>query len=473
MCSACSGFLDTKPFNSLEQSEFYQTEKQINLATIGLYGTLQDFFKSNYPTLTELPSDNMYSANGSTATDGQFDGFAIQPLNSILSSAWSSLYHSILQCNLLLEKAPAVEYSSPVDSIRFQAEARYVRAMDYFSLVRMFGNVPKVTKPQTVEESRKVVRDSAESIYEEVIIKDLLFAAENLPASYSGNDYGRATKYAALSLLGKVYLTLHRYQDCADALLPVIESKQYSLLPNFADIFDPANAGNAEMIFEVQFEGGNLGEGSRWSFNSHPRDLAGYFGISSTDQGIPTKSIINAMDKQSARYDGSLGTATYKGKTANYVKKHYMDFTVQNSSDDNWPYLRYADILLMYAEAMNETLESPSEEIIEYVNQIRRRAYALPIAGTDKSHDLQAIQVLSRDSFRTAVWEERRLELAFEGHRWFDLVRTGQMVDVMRDHIDSEFNGKYTVHPYNVLFPVPQAQIDINPLLRPNNEGYN
>ena len=146
-----------------------------------------------------------------------------------------------------------------------------------------------------------------------------------------------------------------------------------------------------------------------------------------------------------------------------------MDHTMQNQSDDNWPLLRYADVLLMYAEALNETSGTPPQEAIELVNQIRRRAFGLP-QNAISARDLWPSMTADTESFRNAIYLERRLELAFEGHRWFDLIRTGTYQTVMNSHFGS--SSPYKVESYHRLFPVPQQEIDINPLLKPNNEGY-
>ena len=461
-------FLERDPYTSIAFNNVYKTEKDMNLAANGLYGVLQSFYQTYYPEYSELPSDNLNCGNGSSDTGGQFDFFTLTPTNSFLSNAWNSSYHIIHQCNLVLKYNPGIDYSSDSLKNRIEGEARFVRGLTYFNLVRMFGDIPIVDHIQTQAEARAARRDPAADVYE-LIISDLSTAVSLLPASYSGDNIGRATKYAAETLLAKVYLTIHEYDDVLPLLEDVISSKKYQLLPNYGDIFLPENAGNKEMIFEIQFEGGNLGEGSRWGFRAHPRAIAGAMGISASDASIPSKSIMNALGTGNPRADASYGAMTYSGTTRNHLKKHYMEHGVQNSSDDNWPLLRYADVLLMYAEAHNETVDTPDSLDIDYINQIRRRAYGLN--KTDTSKDVNNLEKMDKVAFRNTIWKERRLELAFEGHRWFDLVRTGEYVTVMNEHALDE-GKQITVHDWNNLYPVPQAQIDINPNLLPNNPGY-
>jgi len=471
-------FLNRKPYADIDSEDFYTSQKNIEIAAVGLYGTLQNFYDPNYPSIGELPGDNASDGSGAATASGQLDKFTIIPNNSILSAVWRDSYRSILQSNKILASTPLVEFVDEDKKKQVEGEARFVRALSYFNLVRMFGKVPLDTLVLTQEQARKSIRNEVEDIYE-VIVHDLEMASTQLPGVYTGNGIGRATKWAALTLLGKVYLTKHEFDKAVDPLKTVVEDGPYTLLPNYADIFDPKNANHAESIFEIQYEGGTLGEGSRWSFISHPNALQEVMGISAGNRLVPTGSIINLFTAEgegtSPRYQATIGTMQYQNASgatlsARHVKKHYMDHTMQNQSDDNWPLLRYADVLLMYAEALNEISGTPPVEAIEYVNQIRRRAFGEPI-NVVGSHELTPAKIADTDSFREAIYLERRLELAFEGHRWFDLVRMNTYVEVMNDYFGS--NSPYKVEPYHRLFPVPQREIDINPLLKPNNEGYN
>lgn len=349
-------------------------------------------------------------------------------------------------------------------------------------MVRMFGKVPLSLKVLTQAEARQSVRNEVDDVYK-AIVEDLDIAVANLPQNYAGKNIGRATRGAANALLGKVYITQNKFQQALAPLQNVVESGVYSLLPVYADIFNPTNANNKESVFEIQYEGGTLDEGSVWGFKAHPRTLANVMGISTADATIPTVDIINVFEsdsvgeKTSPRYIETIGTMYYTNTAGasvgvKHVKKHYMDHPIQNQSDDNWPLIRYADVLLMYAEALNETEGAPSSRAIELVNQVRRRAFGLPVSGTDKTKDLPVEKTTSPAAFREAIYLERRLELAFEGHRWFDLVRTGSFVTVMNNHFNTYFNSNFKAEPYQQVFPVPQRELDINPLLKPNNDGY-
>lgn len=482
MVACKKGFLDRQPYSNISSGSFYDSENRIEIAAIGLYGTLQTFYRTNYTEFAELPSDNAYTTAGTGDAYGQFDKFTLNATNGLLSTAWTNSYQSILQCNMVLQSLPDVSFSEEHYKKQIEGEARFVRALNYFNLVRMFGKVPLVLKVITQAEARQSLRNEIEDIYN-AVISDLNIAIDYLPQSYTGANIGRATKWAAAALLGRIYITRNQFQEALVPLRNVVESNAYSLLPAFADIFNPANANNKESIFEIQYEGGTLDEGSVWGFKAHPRTLANVMGISTADATIPTVDIINTFEsdsvgeKTSPRYLGTIGTMSYTNTSGasvavKHVKKHYMEHAVQNQSDDNWPLIRYADVLLMYAEALNETEGTPPATAIELVNQVRRRAFGLSVSGADKTKDLPAEKTGTKEVFREAVLLERRLELAFEGHRWFDLVRTGRFVTVMNNHFKTYFNNSYKAEPYQQLFPVPQRELDINPLLKPNNDGY-
>ena len=466
ICSC--NLLDLPVKNNVEKKNFYKTENDIKLAVTGAYGTLASLYYANYVHFSELPSDNVHTT-GESSDLSHLDKFSFSSVNSVLKSGWQNAYRCISNVNEILEAIPDIDFSSKEIHDQYLGEALFIRALSYFNLVMMFGDLPLVDRVITQEEARNMTRTSAETIYSKLIIPDLTNAINMLPAKYGEENIGHATKWAAASLLGKVYLTIHDYEGAEDILRQVIDAKAYSLLPNYADIFNPDNANHAESIFEIQFEKSRTG-GSFWSCAAHNQSLSAEFGVACASATMPTASIRNAMDPASARYAASIGRGKNNGPY--YIKKHYMELSIQNHSDDNWPVLRYADVLLMYAEASNELTEAPSATAIEYVNKIRRRAYGLDIDTVSPEHDLTPADIVDKETFRHVVWDERRVELAFEGHRWFDLVRTGEYYNVMNEHFAEEFGGVYNVESYNNLFPIPQYEIDVNPNLAPNNPGY-
>lgn len=472
--SSCTDFIDREPYSEISSDNFYNTEAKLDLAVVGLYGTLQDIYRSDYVLVSDLPADDSQDGNGGTSVSGELDKFSVSTTNNTIERVWILSYKSILQTNKILEALSEVDFVETEKKEQIQGEALFVRALNYFNLVRIFGKVPLEIKPISQVEARQSTRAEVSDVYN-LIIEDLESASLLLPKSYSGNNIGRVTSWAALSLLGKVYLTAQRFEEAITPLQNVVQNGPFKLLDDYAAIFDPKNANHEESIFEIQYEGGTLDEGSQWGFKAHNRSLAVPLGISAGAQTMPTADIINLFksgavgEENSPRFLATIGNT----EGVNHVKKHYMELAFQNQSDDNWPLIRYADILLMYAEVLNETSATPTEEAIEYVNQIRRRAFGLPTNQSDPSIDLDFFDTEDQSTFRETIYLERRLELAFEGHRWFDLVRTNRYVSVMNTFFESYNNGIYKVESYHKLFPLPQRELDINPLLKPNNDGYN
>lgn len=460
--------LDRPVYDRIESKTFYKNEKDINLAVIGSYGTLGAIYAADFVKYAELPSDNS-STVGDTGDHALLDKFIVSPVNPVIQSAWRLHYRCIANVNDILAAIPNITFTSDEKADQYKGEALFIRALCYFNLVRLFGDVPYIDRPITVEESQQLSRTDKAKVYADLIIPDLQAAKALLPAKYSGEDIGRITSGAAQTLLGSVYLTTYDYENCVNELGDLIAKKRYSLLPVYADIFNPDNANHAESIFEIQFEKGYTG-GSQWSCQAHSRELAETLGVSTAAVTVPTSDLISLFDTGSARYQATIGKLpNASNKQVSHVKKHYMELSIQNHSDDNWPVLRYADVLLMYAEALNELNATPTQEAIDCINQIRRRAYAVE----DNSQDLTPAEVIDQQTFREVIAEERRFELCFEGHRWFDLVRTGKYVEVMNAHFERYNSGAYNVENYNNLFPVPQREIDVNPNLLPNNPGFN
>ena len=302
-----------------------------------------------------------------------------------------------------------------------------------------------------------------------------------LPSTQESSAVGRVTKGAALSLLGKVYLTQKDYSNAVSTLNQVL-SMGYSLLPNYALVFDPTFKNHPESIFDIQFQGNNdLGEHSGFTYAFYPRLSDGlvipFPGVSGGGWNIPSLDMIDSYEAGDLRKDASLAEGYYDQDNnwvaIPFIKKYYHDHSIQGRPDDNWPAIWYADVLLMLAEAINE--ESGPNRAYTYMNQVRVRAGLAPLDGLDKA------------SFRTAVLKERRMELAFENHRWFDLKRTNtpeEMGAILNAYGEIEkanpttsrggfgfTESEYSFEPHEYLFPIPDTEILLNPELT-QNPGY-
>ena len=220
--------LDRPVYDNVEHDNAYRTDSDIELAVNGVYGLLDNLFTTNFVNLSELPGDNAQTV-GENTDRALIDKFSCSPVNSLLESAWSASYRCISNANEVIAAIPNVEFSDPDKKDQYLGEVYFIRALCYFNLVRWFGDLPLINAPISIEQSMKLTRTKAETIYDELIIPDLTNAMNLLPDAYSGEEIGRATSGAAASLLGKVYLTLHDYENAATVLEDVITSERYSL----------------------------------------------------------------------------------------------------------------------------------------------------------------------------------------------------------------------------------------------------
>lgn len=338
----------------------------------------------------------------------------------------------------------------------------------YFNLVRMFGQVPLV-----IEENSPLLPGKAtvDAIYAQ-IITDLGDAAIALPLSYTaGNGRGRATRGAANAILAKVYLTRKNWEQASIAAKKVIDSNEYSLWEDFADVFKLSSRGGKEAIFSVGFgdAGGAISFWEVGQFNVRllPTALSAEGVQNAQGWQFPTLYTYNQFEADDRRravtfiteINDPAGAYTIRP----YVKK-YWDRVAEpqgNSSSNDFPVIRYADVLLMYAEAQNELGNTiPAHQ---YINMVRKRAR---FNGTTYVNAVPDYSGLSKDQFRDAVLKERMMEFVFEGQRWFDLVRMGKL-----EQLVPQAKAGVVPAPRNNLFPLPQREVDLNPNLG-QNEGY-
>ncbi|TWI85834.1 putative outer membrane starch-binding protein [Lacibacter cauensis] len=469
--SSCKkDFLDLAPISQQNSNNFYRTGEDMKNALSSVYSALQygGMYYSSMHIIGDLRSDNTEITDPAAGADMQaVDMFTNNAVTSISSTTWNGHYQGIQSANIVINKIDAVNMDATL-KVRYKAEARFLRALMYFNLVRIFGDVPLVTDIiNNPQEGYKYGRETTAKVYEQ-IIADLKDAEQNLPFEYASADIGRATKGAAMSLLGKVYLTQQNWALAAQKLKEVIDAAaqtKYQLVTSYANIFGAANENNRESIFEVQFRKGATGEGSPFTNQFAPIG-SGTAVVSVGNplgQNIPTANMSNAYELGDLRKAASMRNSyVLNGNTVNhnYIIKYAGVPAAYLDSDNNWIVLRYADVLLMYAEALNEQGYVADGPAFTYLNQVRTRA---GLASKTSSNANAALQVADQAAFRLAVEQERRVELAFEGHRWFDLVRTNRALAVL---------GTSGMQAHHVLFPIPQSQIDINPALIKQNSGY-
>lgn len=483
MLTACEDFLTTTDPTKIDRNLFFQNQTQLEQALNGVYGQLQSITNPAY-LWGEMASDNTtldFDPNNRGGAPGweAIEFGTVNPGNGEVASLYNLHYSALYNVNHTLERLEGSAIEAAVQST-IGGQLKFFRAYYYFNLVRYFGDVILLTRTlDSYNSAFELNRNPQSEIYAQ-IETDLKDAVAALPASYSGQT-GRVTKGAALSLLGKVYLTTKRYEEAATTLREVL-SLGYSLVPDYAANFDPARKNGPESIFEVQYQGGNdLGEHSNFSYVFAPRLSAavvtGWATVVPAGRNTPTNDMMAAYETGDLRKDISMKTGYTRNGVFDpvpYVNKYNYPHTIAGRTNSNWPILRYADVLLMLAEALNEQ-SGPNGEALGFLNQIRTRAGLQPLAGLDK------------DAFRKAVLDERRVELAFENHRWFDLKRTktpAEYAAFMNAHGTRERANPtvtrgsigfsdldYVYNDFEYVLPIPAPQIQINPKLT-QNDGY-
>ncbi|OBX26037.1 putative outer membrane starch-binding protein [Gelidibacter algens] len=476
--SSCSEeFLDKQPLDTINTENYPKTAEELITVVNGAYQPLQwpKLYNLRMWTSDIMAGNSIVGAGG--GTDGietqNMSNFIVQPDNAGVLDLWRGPWPGILMTNIVLETAPTLDINEDLKN-RSMGEAYFLRAHYYFILARYFGDVPLITTPLSSDDNLFPSRTSVNEVYD-LIISDLTNATQLLPpnSSYSQQNIGRASKGAAYGMLAKVHLTLGNYQEAVN-MITQVEGLGYALNANYFDNFNIQNENSQESIFEVQYasDGGfsfwdNENQSSWTSPFMGPRGsnfVGGGFGWNQ-----PTQEFINQYEPDDVRkdvtvlyeggpnFDGLAYEASYS-YTGYNVRKFLVPISVIPSFDNspmNFPVLRYADVLLMKAEALNELGQTNEAE--DYLNMVRNRA------GLS---DVQ--RGLSQVDFRDAVLKERRLELAFEGQRWFDLIRVNNGQYGL-DFLHSI--GKNNATQKHLLFPVPQIEIDRNPNLT-QNTGY-
>lgn len=470
--SSCSDFLEQNPQTDLSENDFYKTADDILSAVNGAYSSLQEGdIYGNWYVFGEIPSDNTRNQlSGSVTTQNEFDQFYIDTQNSMIANFWKAAYKVINRTNTILGRIDGIEINTELAN-RYKLECKFIRALMYFNLVRVYGDVPLVLKEISISESYDILREPKENVYNQIIAD--LKEAQDLPVSYSTAEDGRATQGAAKALLANVYMTLHKYAEAETILAEIINSGRYSLLENtpgslnidgYKNVFSPVNNNSKEGIFEIQFLKGGYGEGSNYANNFAPENSGtNVVAVGGTGgNNIPEMDIYNAYEEGDLRRDFSMSLGYYDNRKNNeWVESRYvckfMDVPYQNNdASNNYPVIRYADVILMYAEALNQN--GKTAEACKYLNMTRRRGFGYQTTETSPVD----LQTTDKAQFALMVEQERRVELAFENHRWFDLIRTGRAVEVMR-------SKGFSLNETNLICPIPQKQIDVNPKLTQND----
>ncbi|QDH79825.1 RagB/SusD family nutrient uptake outer membrane protein [Echinicola soli] len=448
-------FLELAPESNANANNFYQTQEDFDIAVNAAYATLYTFYAPDGPVsyCAEQMSDNatMYNVPGIQADRWAFKDYTLVPSNTEVYRLWKESYNLIFNLNIVLANIETADV--PADyKAQVNGEMKFLRALYYFYMVQMWGDLPLVTTPVGADEAYDILRSPEEEVYGQVVA-DLNEAVANLPSHTSVSVPGKASKEAAQVLLGKVYLTLGD-NGAAESILMEVYNKEFSLLNNYADLWQVENKNTVESIFEVQYLGGspNYPYSPYWSAFTPTEN----FSITAYGGGMNmvTDDLYEEYEEGDPRRDASIYTG-YTNETGDFIAIKFPkkwsdpDAAVVNGNElasNNFIVLRYADVLLMLSEASGDP---------KYLNEVRQRA-GVPLYGTSGyPSDLYPTLDL-------AIEHERRSELALEFHRWFDLKRTDRAVPVLQ-------SKGIPVTESTLLLPIPEVVIQQNPEISQND----
>ena len=438
--SSCKKFLDLKPIDSPTESTFYVDEKGLQGGLVSAYDALQStaMYGQNFIALMEIRGDNAMD-NDQGASGGvryQIESFAERPDNTIVTDSWLGCFRAIFRSNIVIDRATDIAMDETKKK-QIVAQAKFLRALNYFNATRLWGKLPLITSPQTTEDARNNQRAEVTAIYAQ-IEDDLKTAINDLPETWPSNKKGSATTLAAQALLAKVYLYQKRYNDAAALITPLVgkikNSTIVSLVPQ-PQTFPNGLKTSKDILFSVQFLLGGVGESVLQ--NNRYRN--------SGDN--------NAITLPQSLFENNDNRKALVAPTGNGQRPGKFDGPVANEETSmDMPVLRCAEVMLIYAEALNEA-GYPDNEALNALNAVRLNAGITALSFAD---------LPSKAAFTTEVYKQRRLELALELDRWFDIVRTGQM-PVIYPLVDA----------YRKVYPVPQTEIqNITDQTGWQNEGY-
>jgi len=463
--SSCDDLLKEEP-RAVTEENFYNTAAEVETAVNAIYSPLRSENQTTYIATLECHTDYGYG-RGSFAQYNDFQGMNSNNINRV-AGFWNAFYLSIRNANLVIKNAPNGNSISQEEIEKFTAEAKFLRALSYFHLVRNWGDIPLRTESNM--EDLGLAKSPREDVYN-LIIADLLDAETHLPETQE--LLGRPTAFAAKTLLSDVYLEMGRFSEAREKAEEVINSAKHSLVPitnrdDFQRVFGPDLITTPEEVFSLKFVR-QPGQGNYlpWVYN-HPSTGLYSFGGSYAVYSDATNVFYKSWDDMDFRkllwdrVDFGLGDSTL-------VTRKFIDSQAigDNDAGNDLPLYRYAEVLLIFAEAAAREAAGPTEEAMEALNQVRRRAYGQnPLAPSSVDFVLGDYD---EASFIDLVLQEKAYEFQFEGKRWFDLKRTDKAQEMLMR------NKGINIAESHYLWPIPASELEYNPALDPTtdqNPGY-
>jgi hypothetical protein len=498
--------LKEDPKGIITPENFYKTSNDAVQAVTAVYfllnsggNTVQTPYNTLFSTGMDMMTDDIDPGPGATNPDVRSQAQLLHNSSGLrVLQLWQQLYAGVYKANVALDNIPGISMDANLKS-RLLAESKFLRALYYFNLVRLYGDVPLILHATTslTPAALNVARDPAAAVYTQ-IEQDLTEAADALPLSYSATDVGRATQGAAKALLSKVYLTEEKWQNAADKAAEVINGGYgYGLFANYSQVFLPVYKNGIEHIFSAQFKSNSQGQGNNQAPRGARKGVPGIPAGSYADQvryysvNVPNTANPDSVDPffsiyklykpgDQRKYSGSFTTKftgsdgkiysdlqsytkngktiTIKGDSIPYLNKWWDPAQAANLTESaaNVPIIRYSEVLLIYSEALNELGQTGSA--YAPLNKVRNRA-GLPDLTTG----------LDQNDFRDSLYLDRRLELVWENTRWFDLIREKDKNGNFILYNALQLVGKTAVQvPKHLLFPIPLQEIQLDPNLTQN-----
>ncbi|MCY1723073.1 RagB/SusD family nutrient uptake outer membrane protein [Prolixibacteraceae bacterium Z1-6] len=484
--TACEDELNQVPISAISSDGFFTSEKGFEQAINGVYKSLSSYPERQFH-LSDVRSDNIYGVGSmGVRAHEPVNNFALTlATNEYMKEAWNTNFTGIMRANTVLDNISEDLVPDATKRNQFEGEAKFLRALFYFDLLKYFGPVPVIDHLVTPTEALEIGRNPVSEVYD-LIISDLQDAASLLPTSYTGDNIGRATSYTAKGILARVYLTrsgpvLHTDGPCLEtndytqalSLLNEVIGGPFDMLDDYAATFDLLNENNSDIVFDIQYQKGGLGVGC-----AYPGELAGSAYWRSVGYpyaiGLETKDVsfdlINSYDTiNDARFAFNVQMGYVDESNGQYVED---PVTIKFSRPDpatwgadrfdfgiNFPILRFTDVLLMKAECILQGAPGSQADVDKIINDVRARVGIEPLSNATLDDLL----------------EERRKEFLGEGLRWHDLVRTGKVLDVMNAWIpveDVADQMRKSINADHIIYPIPQEQMDVKEGLYSQNKGY-
>ncbi|MCX6222685.1 MAG: RagB/SusD family nutrient uptake outer membrane protein [Bacteroidia bacterium] len=459
---SCNKVLDLSPISSYNAGSFYNTQKDFELAVIGIYDVSQGLMGRLIPSDLEGRSDNI-SALVLTGQDfALVSKFTDNAVTINIRDTWNMLWNMIDRCNAVIDKIDAGTFSDETRRSNLKGEAYFFRGYAYFQLGWMYGGVPLIDRQMGIAEIKTTARSTQAETFA-FAAKDFIQAAQLLPEVWATAELGKATKYTAQGILARMYMFQKKFSDAKPLLQGIIGSGKYQMATSYADCFLDSKDNSPEHVFQIQYKTGNLGEGNPFVAFLTPTGMRTAFFPTGGGEGMEvSEDLYNSYESGDSRRDFTVlkGFTTVAGqfdnKTLYFIKYAHGKIPANNQDFDvNLPVLRYTDVKMMYAEALNEASYNPNGEAFAILNEVRARGGLSPRTS---------VQIPTQEAFRSAMLQERRIEFACEYLRWFDLIRTDKAMSVMNAWLATtkEGAGTFKMEAYRILFAIPQVELDVN-----------